>query len=108
MDVQRKMQDTTFAAKNSYPELENIQSDLSALKSDTAEFGSHVISDGREKLATMADSATDFAKQEYQHLSKIAKTGTLRLEEHIKARPFQSAGAAFLTGFIVSMMLRKH
>jgi len=108
MEAERKIQDLASSAKRSYPEVDNIRNDLRALKSDTAQLGQHVVSDSREKLSSLAESATEMAKEEYTHLSKTAKEESRRLEAYIKERPFQGVAAAFLTGVVISMMMRKH
>ncbi len=108
MDSNTKIQDYAAAAKKvGYPEVESIRGDLRALKTDTVDLGRHVVADGREKLTELAANAKDMAKDEYAELSNLTKEKSRVLASFIKDKPFQGAAAAFLTGFVISMMMRK-
>lgn len=80
--------------KELYPEIDDIQEDFSALKSDTAELARHVQSDGTQKAADISSNLKARAAEQLHKAEKL-----------VKEKPVQGIAMAFAAGFLASILL---
>lgn len=86
-----------------YPEVENIQEDISALKVDTVELARHVKEDGEKQVGIMGVKARKFANDlKAEGLREFSK-----VEKHVQENPAQSIAIAFAVGLVASYMLKR-
>ncbi len=87
--------------KEAYPEIENIQQDLSSLKDNTVELARHVKADGTEHASVLTEKAhkmiADLKTQGAHEFEKI--------EQRVKDKPGQSVAIAFAAGIVASYLL---
>lgn len=84
--------------KTSYPEIEEIKTDLESLKTNVVELTEHVRKDGERQAAaateTVSEKVSEFAYKGEKKISSLKRT--------VKERPAESVGAAFAAGLILS------
>jgi ElaB/YqjD/DUF883 family membrane-anchored ribosome-binding protein len=89
--------------KENYPEVNQIQNDISALKEDSLDLARHVKDDGAEQINVLSDKAA----QAYAEMKSRGADEMKKIEGHVKERPGQSLAIAFISGVAISYLLRR-
>ncbi len=87
--------------KDTYPEINDIKSDLDSLKSNVVELTNHIKNDGAAQSQVLKKAAL-------KQVGEIKKGGEKQLklvEGRVREKPVQSLAAAFAAGLFASLIL---
>lgn len=87
----------------SYPEIDELKDDLSALKKHVSDLMARTKRDGLEG----AEKIGVRAKEKLDDLKDLGSHRIQQVEDRVKENPVQSIAIAFAAGFLASMLLRK-
>ncbi len=89
--------------KKTYSEIDHIKEDINSLKTNVVELTKHLKKDAQYETANLKDKATD----QIEHIKEIGQSKFTDLENQIKDKPSQSVALAFVSGLLLSMLMKK-
>lgn len=87
--------------RDSYHEIEDIREDLESLKSNVVELTRHVKENGAES----ANALAEITRHRFEKIKNQGERQLHKMERRIKTHPGQSVLAAFVAGFIASVVI---
>lgn len=90
--------------KEEYPGIEDIRSDLDALRSNVVELTRHIQQNGAGHIHEITEDISDMAHKRAETLRKAGKRELKKFESQVKAHPGQSVALAFAAGMALSML----
>ncbi len=102
-DVKDIVRSSVSAATASYPEIEDIRSDLESLKTNVVELARHVQQEGSEKMTAIGKDMGRIAQKQIKNLQTVSKKEFNEVKSLVKRKPAQTLAAAFAAGVLLSM-----